>query len=139
LRPTCPNCGWTFFADPKVAAAVLVRSQGRVLLVRRGSEPFRGLWTLPAGFVNAREDPAAAARRECEEETGLLVNVAEVLDVVAGREHERGADFLIVYRADVVGGDLAASDDADRVEWFLLSELPPLAFRATAHILHARM
>ena len=54
-RPVCPNCGWIHFADPKVAAAVLIQKDGRVLLVRRVNEPFRGLWTLPAGFLENAE------------------------------------------------------------------------------------
>lgn len=105
------------------------------MLVRRVNEPFRGLWTLPAGFVDAGEDPAQAAVRECMEETGLQVHVLQVLDVIAGREHERGADFVIVYRAQVVGGVLAPGDDADSVEWFERGGLPPLAFAATREVL----
>lgn len=135
VRPVCPACGWMHFADPKVAAAVLVEQEGRVLLVRRVNEPFRGLWTLPAGFVDAEEDPASAAARECEEETGLTVRVTRVLDVIAGREHERGADFVIVYAAEVESGILRAGDDADEVGWFDTSQLPPLAFKATRKVL----
>ncbi len=135
VRPVCPQCGWIYFQDPKVAAAVLIEQGGRVLLVRRANEPFRGLWTLPAGFVNGGEDPADAAARECLEETGLRVHVTRVLDVIAGREHKRGADFIIVYLAEVVSGELMPDDDADAVEWFLRDELPPLAFRATQKIL----
>lgn len=135
VRPVCPQCGWIYFIDPKVAAVILVEQDGRVLLVRRVNEPFRGLWTLPAGFVNGGEDPAVAAARECLEETGLQVRVLGVLDVIAGREHERGADFIIVYHAEVLGGDLAPDDDADAAEWFLRSELPPLAFNATKKVL----
>src|SRR6266542_1617639 len=93
MRPVCPQCKWIHFVDPKVAAAVLVELDGRVLLVRRINEPFRGLWSLPAGFVNGGEDPAEAAARECLEETGLDVHVTHVLDVISGKEHERGADF----------------------------------------------
>ena len=134
-RPVCPQCGWIHFADPKVAAAVLIEKDGRVLLVRRINEPFRGLWTLPAGFINAEEDPAEAAARECLEETGLFVHITAVVDIVAGREHARGADFVIVYAAEVVGGSLAAADDADEAEWFPIESLPPLAFRATQVVL----
>jgi ADP-ribose pyrophosphatase YjhB (NUDIX family) len=135
LRPVCPACGWIYFADPKVAAAVLVEQDGRVLLVRRVNEPFRGFWTLPAGFVDAEEDPARAAERECYEETRLTVRVTRVLDVVAGREHPRGADFVIVYAAEVESGTATAGDDADAVEWFDRANLPPLAFKATQKIL----
>ncbi|MGE5249537.1 MAG: NUDIX domain-containing protein [Bacteroidota bacterium] len=134
-RPVCPQCGWIHFSDPKVAAAVLVQKDGRVLLVRRVNEPFRGLWTLPAGFINAEEDPAEAAVRECLEETGLTVRITGIVDVVAGREHPRGADFVIVYAAEVVEGDLVPGDDADQAEWFANGELPPLAFRATQLVL----
>ncbi|MBI5351635.1 MAG: NUDIX domain-containing protein [Chloroflexi bacterium] len=135
VRPFCPQCGWIYFIDPKVAAAVLVEVDGRVLLVRRANEPFRGLWTLPAGFVNGGEDPAEAATRECLEETGLSVRVLRVLEIISGREHKRGADFVIVYIAELIGGDLLPADDADAAEWFPRDNLPPLAFKATQKIL----
>ncbi|MGC8855596.1 MAG: NUDIX domain-containing protein [Anaerolineae bacterium] len=135
MRPVCPQCGWIYFADPKVAAAVLIEKDGRVLLVQRNNEPFRGDWTLPAGFVNAGEDPAEAAARECLEETGLHVRVTGVLDVIAGREHPRGADFIIVYRAEIQSGEMIAGDDAAAVQWFAKDQLPPLAFRATRIVL----
>lgn len=135
VRPVCPQCRWIHFIDPKVAAAVLIEQDGRVLLVRRVNEPFQGMWTLPAGFVNGGEDPAEAAARECLEETGLLVNITHVLDVIAGREHERGADFIIVYHAEVVSGKLTPADDADAAEWFARDALPPLAFKATQKVL----
>ncbi len=135
VRPVCPQCAWIHFVDPKVAAAVLVERDGRVLLVRRANEPYRGLWTLPAGFVNGGEDPAKAAARECFEETGLIVEVKRVLDVIAGLEHNRGADFLIVYQAEVISGELVPADDADAAEWFAYDALPELAFKATQKVL----
>jgi len=137
MREVCPQCGWIHFVDPKVAAAVLVLQNERVLLVRRVNEPFRGMWTLPAGFVNGGEDPAEAAARECLEETGLSVRVTRVFDIVAGREHPHGADFVIVYQAEVVSGEMQADDDADAVEWFDKNNLPPLAFRATQKVLQS--
>jgi ADP-ribose pyrophosphatase YjhB (NUDIX family) len=135
VRPVCPRCGWIHFSDPKVAAAVLLEKDGRVLLVRRGNEPYRGRWTLPAGFVNGGEDPAGAAARECREETGLTVRVTGILDVIPGREHERGADFVIVYRAEILSGELSPADDADAVDWFDRDDLPELAFKATQLVL----
>jgi ADP-ribose pyrophosphatase YjhB (NUDIX family) len=137
VRPVCPQCGWIHFVDPKVAAAVLIEQEGRVLLVRRVNEPFRGLWTLPAGFINGGEDPAEAAARECLEETGLNVRIKRVLDIISGKEHPRGADFIIVYQAAVIDGELKPDDDADAVEWFARENLPPLAFRATQKVLES--
>ena len=135
VRPVCPQCGWIHFVDPKVAAAVLIEQNRRVLLVRRANEPFRGLWTLPAGFINGGEDPAEAAARECLEETGLSVRVIRILDIISGKEHPRGADFTIIYQAEILSGELMPEDDADAVEWFAREQLPALAFRATQLVL----
>lgn len=134
-RPVCPQCGWIHFEDPKVAAGVLVENEGKVLLVRRVNDPQKGLWSFPAGFVNAYEDPARAAERECLEETGLVVSVTRLAALISGREHPRGADIVLVYEAAVTGGRLAAADDADQAEFFARDDLPALAFRATRQAL----
>jgi ADP-ribose pyrophosphatase YjhB (NUDIX family) len=135
IRPVCPNCDWIYFADPKVAAGVLVERNGAILLVRRVNEPERGCWTLPAGFVDAGEDPAVAAARECLEETGLHVRICGLIELISGREHPNGADIVIVYQAEVVSGEMTAGDDADQVQFFPREALPPLAFQATRKVL----
>ena len=131
VRRACPACDQIVFLDHKVAAGVLVEHEGRVLLVRRRWSPRQGSWSLPAGYVEFGEDPAEAAARECREETGLTVKITGLLDVIAGREHERGADIVIVYLARLVGGDVRVGDDVDKASFFAADELPPLAFRAT--------
>ncbi len=135
LRPVCPECGYIHFIDPKVAVAALIVQDSQVLLVRRANDPLRGLWTLPAGFVDADEDPVEAVVRECREETGLDVRVTGLLDVLYGREHPRGADILIAYQAQVISGSLTASDDVDASGFFALDALPQLAFQTTRIIL----
>ncbi len=135
LRPVCPHCGWIYFADPKVAAAVLVERAGKVLLVRRAIDPARGLWTLPAGFVDAGEDPARAAERECLEETGMQVRVTGLVDVLYGQEHPRGAHIVLFYRAEIQSGSLTPGDDVDQAAFFSRQQLPPLAFSTTQRIL----
>lgn len=131
VRRFCPACDVIVFREHKVAAGVLVEREGKVLLVRRRMNPRQGMWTFPAGFVDFDEDPAAAAVRECREETGLAVEITGLLDVIAGREHERGADVVIVYCAQWTGGEPRAADDVDQVAFFAPDALPPLAFRAT--------
>lgn len=137
-RAVCPNCSFIHFTDPKVAAGVLVEQNGSVLLVRRINEPQQGLWSLPAGFIDAGEDPREAAIRECREETGLEVNITELVEVVAGREHNRGADIVIIYGAVVTGGTLHPGDDSDQAVFFPRNQLPPLAFHATRLVLGVR-
>ncbi|MBI3242536.1 MAG: NUDIX domain-containing protein [Chloroflexi bacterium] len=131
VRPVCPSCSHVHFEDPKVAAAVLVEQDRKILLTRRANTPRKGLWVTPGGFVDADEDPALAAARECQEETGLTVEIVELLDVIAGREWTSGASFVIFYRAQVVGGTLIAGDDASEAAFFSLDELPEIAFEST--------
>ena len=131
LHMVCPACDWAYFPDPKVAAASLVFRDGKVLLVKRLFDPMQGYWTLPAGFVNAFEDPARAAERECLEETGLVVKAVRVAQIITGRDHPRGADIVLVYQADWISGEVLAQDDAQDAGFFDLVDLPPLAFRAT--------
>ena len=135
VRPVCLSCGWIHFADPKVAVGVFVESDAKILLVQRSFNPHQGKWSLPAGFVNAGEDPADAARRECLEETSLNVRVNRILDIYAEKEHAGGADFIIIYQAEVINGTLLAADDAAAAAWFSRDDLPELAFEATHYFL----
>lgn len=135
LRPTCPNCGWIYFPDPKVAVAVLIKQVDRVLLVQRSFDPQKGHWTLPSGFVDAGEDPKVAAERECLEETGLNIREIKLLDVIFGQEHPRGASILIVYQAEADPGELKPGDDANQAAYFAIHNLPTLAFASTQQIL----
>ena len=136
IRPSCPHCGWVYFPDPKVAVAVLIAREGQVLLVQRRYDPQKGYWTLPSGFVDAGEDPKLAAERECREETGLVVKDLQLLDVIFSQEHPRGASILILYRAQVLAGELKPGDDAIQAAYFQLRNLPPLAFASSQGILN---
>lgn len=129
-RRVCPACDRIVFRDHKVAAGVFIAREGKVLLVRRCMGARRGTWSFPAGFVEFGEEPAEAAARECYEETGLEVEIAG-LHAVIGPEPTGAASVVIVYRARIAGGELMPGDDVDRVGFFGLDELPPLAFRAT--------
>jgi len=104
----------------------------RVLLIRRGRSPFEGRWALPGGFVDKGERVEDAARRELEEETGIAWK-GDLLQVGAfgdpGRD-PRGWTASIVYAAHVGAAVIPArgGDDAAEAEWFLLRDVPSLAF-----------
>lgn len=136
VRPVCPKCQRIHFLDPKVAVALIIERDNSLLMIRRRGEPERGKWSMPAGFVDAGEDVQRAAEREAFEETGLRVRVTELLDVIPKSATNEGADILIVYRAEVVGGELRAGDDADRAEFFRREALPSdIAFASTRIVL----
>src|SRR4029453_15234156 len=80
VRPVCTACGHVVYRDPKLAVAVLIARDGRILLGKRGPgarEP--GKWSFPAGFVERGERVEQAAVREAREETGLDVIVGDLV------------------------------------------------------------
>jgi ADP-ribose pyrophosphatase YjhB (NUDIX family) len=137
-RPTCPACDFVFYFNPVVGAGALVETDGRVVLVRRGVDPEAGYWSLPSGYVEADELAEEAAVREMKEETGLEIEVDDMLGVYSfGREPQTGV--LILYAAHATGGQLQAGDDAREVRTFAPDELPPdeqIAFRTHRQALH---
>ncbi len=104
------------------AGAVVLDDDGRLLVVQRGRAPARGRWSLPGGRVERGERAADAAAREVREETGLQVEVTSFLGFV---EHLFEDHHIVIldFRAVVVGGHLAAGDDADQAAWVTRREL----------------
>lgn len=129
-RRACPACGFVHWLNPGVGAAALVRdAAGRVLLVRRAEGATRaGLWSVPAGFVDAGEEIRAAAARELEEETGLIAEIGEVVQVASNIHDPAKPTVGVWFAARVLGGELRPGDDADAAGFFSLDELPALAF-----------
>jgi 8-oxo-dGTP diphosphatase len=124
-RPVCPACGWTHYEDPKVAVAVLVARDGRLLLNRRAITPGLGKWSFPSGYVNRGEVLEEAAAREVEEETGLRVEIGDLFGVYS----EQGNPVvLVVYAAGRVEGEAAPVSEVSEVGWFTPDSLPELAF-----------
>lgn len=135
MRRVCTACGFIHFRDPKVAVVVMIHDQGQILLVKRAINPESGKWALPAGYVNATEDPRQAAIREALEETGLQIAVVGLIDVLHNPPDPDGrpvgASIVIVYEGHTIGGTLCAGDDAEAVGWFAPDTLPPIAFEST--------
>lgn len=134
VRPVCRSCGFVHCANPRVAAVVFLADRERVLLVQRGVIPEKGRWALAAGFVDLGEHPEEAARREVLEETGLAVEIVRLMNV----EFDPASKAVILlYRARLVGGVLAAGDDVEDARWFTRDDLPDLAFESTRRCVRA--
>jgi len=132
-RPRCPACGHVQFADPKVAAAVILDRDGHILLARRNHEPGLGRWSFPSGFVDRGELVEAAAERETFEEVGLHIAVERLVGVYSA---PGDPVVLIVYAAAAPEDtEPVAGAEAFEVGWFDPGELPPLAFERDVEII----
>ena len=129
-RPSCERCGFVHFRNPAVGVAVVVLDDvGRVLLGRRSAGGNVGEWCIPCGYVEWGEDIRDAARREFEEETGLIVQIGDVCAVHSNFHNAASLTVGVWFYGTIVDGRAQASDDLDRVDWFAPGEPPePLAF-----------
>ena len=110
--------------------AILVSPQNSVLLIERGKDPFRGKWALPGGFIEMVEELETACRRELEEETGLRVGELKQFRAYGGVNRDpRHRTISVLFYAFTDDELLAcAGDDAAKVQWFSINQLPELAF-----------
>jgi mutator protein MutT len=110
-----------FPSAPLVGVGAVIVDEGRVLLVRRGNEPMKGHWTLPGGLLELGETLSDGVMREVREETGLIVEVLQLIELLdrIHREEARVRYHYVIadYLCRVVGGQLQAASDADAVRW----------------------
>jgi 8-oxo-dGTP diphosphatase len=107
----------------------VIVEEGKILLIKRGNEPYKGLWALPGGFVEYGETTEKAVVREVKEETGLLCNIVKLVGVYSDPDRDpRGHTVSVVYMLKVSTGHISAGDDAVKACWFPVDELPEVAF-----------
>jgi 8-oxo-dGTP diphosphatase len=110
-----------FPVAPLVGVGAVIVNEGRVLLVRRGTEPLKGQWSLPGGLLELGESLTGGVVREVLEETGLMVEPVELVELLdrIHREDEKVRYHYVIadYLCRVTGGSLQAASDADAVRW----------------------
>ena len=123
--PACDECGQ--WEKPSLAVDAIVINGDKILLIKRGKEPWKGMLAFPGGFVEQGEDPEVAVIRELKEECGLD-GVVEKLVCVKGDPNRdpRGHVVSIAYLVTAQGMPLAGDDAADAA-WYDLSEIKELA------------
>ena len=114
--------GRAYPSQPVIGVGAIVVQQDEVLLIRRGKAPQKGLWSLPGGALELGESLDQAVRREVLEETGLEVRVLEFAGAFERITKDDGEAVqyhyvLLDYLCEIVGGALAAGDDAAEAEW----------------------
>lgn len=104
-------------------------SELKVLLIKRGFEPYKGYWAFPGGFLNPDESAEEGALRELKEETGFTAEYIEQFHTYSNPDRDpRERVITIAYLALVKIGEVVGGDDAAAADWFAVSNLPQLAF-----------
>ncbi|HEX16969.1 MAG TPA: NUDIX hydrolase [Thermoplasmatales archaeon] len=117
------------YKSPKLTVDGIVFREGKVVLIKRKREPFKGRWALPGGFVNYGERVEDAVIREVKEETGLDTEIERLFGVYSDPNRDpRGHTVSVVYILREVGGELRGGDDASSAGYFPIDDLPELAF-----------
>ena len=114
---------------PRLAVDALILIDGKLVLVKRGNEPYKGKYALPGGFVEFGETTKEAVVREVHEETGLHTKVSRLLGVYSAPDRDpRGHTVSVVYVMRKTGGNLRSGSDAAAVKLVSMSRIPRLAF-----------
>ena len=124
---------------PTPVVGVVCLKGDQVLLIRRGTPPRLGEWSLPGGRIEPGERAVDAALRELKEETGVEAVITGLLDVVDGVFPEYGRHYVMIdYRAEWTGGEPVAGDDAAAAAFHPLSAVDELvAWEETRRLIHA--
>jgi ADP-ribose pyrophosphatase YjhB (NUDIX family) len=133
-REVCAACGTIHYRNPKIVVGCLATLDGEVLLCRRAIEPRKGLWTLPAGFMENGETLAAGAVRETLEEARARVDVGELYTVIS---LPHISQVYMMFRSRLLDRDFGPGPESLEVRLFREDEVPweRLAFRTITRTL----
>lgn len=121
------------YPRPAVTADCVVitkEAEPRVLLIERGSDPYKGCWAFPGGFLNMDETTEQCAVRELEEETGMKIQELQQIGAYSKVDRDpRGRTITVAYLAIIDSAcEVTGQDDAAKAQWFPIDALPKLAF-----------
>ena len=110
---------------PFACDGILIEN-GKILLIRRVAEPFKGMWAIPGGRIEDDETAEECLVREMEEETGLNVEPVKLTGIYSDPKRDPRLVIAAAYLVRRTGGKEKAGDDAGETKWFDLERLPEL-------------
>ncbi|MEI8173674.1 MAG: NUDIX domain-containing protein [Deltaproteobacteria bacterium] len=137
LRDFCQSCKTFFYENPLPVVSTIIVLERKILLVKRGKNPYRGLWCPPTGFAEAGESVEDAALRELDEETGIQGNILSLIDVDSCTNYFYGDLLFITFEVEQIGGTLGPGGDTTDVKYFAVEQIPKLAFSSNTRAVNA--
>lgn len=120
-RRVCDHCGFVAYENPKIVVGSVARFEDRILLCRRAIEPGRGLWTIPAGYLELNETPEAGALREAFEEAGATMRIERLLSIYSV---PRISQVQLIFRARLVEPKIEAGPESLDVQLVTPDDIP---------------
>lgn len=122
IRLACTHCTYVYWNNPlPVAAAIVPHNSGGIVLVKRGVEPRKGSWCLPAGFMEVGETPEQGAVREAGEEAKIKIEIERLIYTFAP---PKTPQVLLFFVAKEIDQTPSPGSDATEARVFQLDELP---------------
>jgi len=137
LREYCHSCNLFFYDNPLPVVSTILEKDRKILLVKRGNIPYKGMWCLPSGFAETGETIEIAALRELEEETGVKAEITTFVDADSCTNYLYGDLIFLSFEVEQTGGKLEAGDDAVSVKYFPIEKIPKLAFLSNTKAIEA--
>lgn len=121
FRYVCNKCNTIHYQNPKIVAGTIPQWESEILLCRRAIEPKRGLWTLPAGFMENGETTLEAANRETIEEAHAQI---EITSLFALFSIPHISQVYMMYLARLLNLNFKAGTESLEVKLFSESDIP---------------
>ncbi|NND38943.1 MAG: NUDIX hydrolase [Pseudomonadales bacterium] len=122
-RYCCTSCNTIHYQNPKVLVSCYATWEDKILWIRRNTQPCKGLWSAPSGFLEEGEDLETAAARELYEETHAEIDRSRMQLHMVGNLRAMN-QIYIVYRAPLVKPDFCTTEEASEVRLFRHAEFP---------------
>lgn len=122
-RLACARCNFVHYESASILVSCLITYGGRLLWIKRGTEPRKGYWTQPGGFMESGERPEEAAARELIEETGVTISPDSLTLYAIGSLPEISEVYL-VYRGCVDSDVAFTTLEAEEVGFFSFEDAP---------------
>ncbi len=122
-----PCCTYYYCMTRPFACDGVIIQDNKIVLIKRGFEPFKGQWAVPGGRIEDNETAEQCLVREMKEETNLDVVPLKLISVYSDPQRDPRGIIVASYLCKVVGGELKAGDDAGDAKWVSLNDLPKLA------------